>query len=271
MKGPFLLLALSFKRARTLLLVMGALLWAFQILFVLIAKSIGNSGQFEQLASMLPPFVRTLLGPSLASVMSFRGVACMGFYDLGIIIALIALTIALSTLPASEIESGFADLILARPMRRHWLITRTIVLVSLTIVLMMLAMIGGTWFGLETLAPPGIEWPATRMISSLAVNLGALLLSWSGIAMALGAVCRRGAASAVTGILARVMLLLEYCGQLWPPIGRFVWLSPFHYFIPFDLAMGKPLPINNLLVLFAIAVTGYILAYFFMSKRDIAH
>ena len=128
MTAPLLLLALSLKRSRTLLLATGFLLAAFQVLLVLIAGAVQRSADFEQLASLLPPVVRELLGPSMASVMSFRGIVCLGYFDLAIVIALLALTIALATVPASEVESGFVDLILARPLRRHWLITRTVAL-----------------------------------------------------------------------------------------------------------------------------------------------
>ena len=180
MTGPLLLLALSLKRARTLLIATGLLLAAFQVLLVLIAGSIERAGEFEQLASLLPPFMRALLGPSLASVMSFRGVVCIGYFDLGIVIALLALTIALATVPASEVETGFADLILARPLRRHWLITRTIALLLLAILTMLSLMMAGTWAGLAMLSPANVRWPSPRMLGSLALNLGLLMLCWGG-------------------------------------------------------------------------------------------
>jgi ABC-2 type transport system permease protein len=271
MTGPVLLLALSLKRARMLLLAMGFLLVALQVLLVLIAGSIERAGDFEQLASLLPPFVRALLGPSLVSVMSFSGIVCVGYFDLGIVIALLALTIALATVPASEVETGFADLILARPLRRHWLITRTIALLLLTILMLLTLMMAGTWGGLAMLAPENVRWPSPRMVGSLALNLGLLMLCWGGVAMAFGAVCRRSVASATTGLLALAALLLDLTGRLWPPADRIAWLSPFRYFIPFDIVMGNELPIENMLVLWAIAMTGFILAYFFFSQRDISH
>jgi ABC-2 type transport system permease protein len=271
MRILFRLLGLSLKRARTLLLAMGLLLAAFQVLLVVIARSIEHAGEFEQMASLLPPFVRSLLGPSIASVMSFSGMVCLGYFDLGIVIALLALTIALATVPASEVESGFADLILARPLRRHWLITRTIALVLVAIVLMLIVMMAGTWTGLALLAPANVRWPSPRMVGSVAINLGLLMLCWGGVAMAFGAVCRRSVASSVTGLLALASLLLDLTGRLWPPADRVAWLSPFRYFIPFDLVMGTELPVENILVLWAIAMTGFTLAYFFFSQRDISH
>ena len=271
MSGQVILLRLSVKRARTLLIAMGSLLAAFQILLVLIAGSIQRAGEFEQLASLLPPFARALLGPSLASVMSFSGVVCIGYFDLAIVIALVALTIALATVPASEVESGFADLILARSIPRHWLITRTILLLVLSVGMMLLFMMGGTWVGLRLLAPKDVQWPTAEMVGALALNLGLLMFCWGGVAMAFGAVWRRSMASAVTGLLALTALLLDLTGRLWPPADRVAWLSPFRYFIPFDLVMGSHLPVENMLVLWAIGMSGYTLAYYFFSQRDISH
>jgi ABC-2 type transport system permease protein len=263
------LLGLSLKRARTLVLTTGLLLAAFQVLLVLIAGSIHQAGEFEQLAALLPPFVRALLGPSLASVMSFSGVVCIGYFDLAIVIALVALTIALATVPASEVETGFADLILARPLRRHWLITRTIVLLVLSISAVLILMLLGTVLGLASLAPVGARWPSARMLGGLAMNLGLLMLCWGGVAMALGAACRRSVASATTGLLALATLLLDITGSMWVPARHFAWLSPFHYFIPFNLVMGEELPFGNMIVLWAIAMTGFVIAYFLFSQRDI--
>lgn len=271
MTGPLLLLKLSLKRARALLLATGLLLAAFQVLAVLFAGALHSSGDFEQLTSLMPDVVRSLLGSSLASVISFGGVVCLGYFDLGIVIALLALTIALATLPASEVETGFADLILARPLARHWIITRTVALVLLAISAMLVVMMAGTWAGLAMYAPPNAPWPSPRIVGSLALNLGLLLWCWGGIATALGAACRRSVAGATTGLLALAAFILDYAGRLWPPAEKFAWLSPFRYFVPFDLVMGSPLPVENLVVLWAVAMSGFVVAYLVFSQRDISH
>ncbi len=270
MTGPILLLSLSLKRARTLLVATGLLLAAFQVLLVLIASSIHPS-KFEDLAALLPPFVRALLGPAVASVMSFGGIVCLGYFDLAIVAALLALIIALATLPASEVETGFADLILARPLRRHWIITRTIALVLISTLMMVALMMAGTWVGLAMLAPDDAQRPSPMMIGSLALNLGMLMLCWSSVALPLAAACRRSVASATTGLLALAALLLDLTARLWPAAEPFAWLSPFRYFIPFDLVMGTALPVENILVLWAIAMSGFTVAYLLFSQRDISH
>ncbi len=270
MSRPFLLLRLSLKRVWKLLCAMGFLLAAFQMLRVHIAASVHQAGEFEQIAALLPPAVRAILGPSLTSVMSFNGIVCGGYFDLGNVLALVALAIALATLPASEIETGFADLMLARPTPRHWLITRTIVLVLFSVLLMLFMIMVGTWAGLALFAPPGDPGPPLCQTASLAVNLGLLLLSWSGVAMALGAAYRRALAGAASSLLAFAALLLDYAQKLWPPLERIGWLSPFRYYNPYELVAGNPLPVENLLVLWAIAMTGFTVAYLLISERDIS-
>ncbi len=270
MRIGFLLWRLSLKRVWPLLAATGLLLAGFQLLRVLIAASVHNAGEFAQIAELLPPFVRALLGPALTSVMSFSGIVCGGYFDLGIVIALVVLNIALATVPASEIETGFADLILARPLRRHWLITRTIALVWFATVVMLLMIQAGTWTGLALFAPSDAAAPAGRQMLALALNLGMLALCWSGVALAFGAAFRRGVAGGTTSLLAFAALLIDYAQQLWPPLERLGWVSPFRYFRPFELVMGNPLPVEHLLILWAVAMTGYIVAYLVISQRDIA-
>jgi ABC-2 type transport system permease protein len=268
-KGTFLLFKLAVKRARTLLIATGLLLAAFQVLLVLIAGSIKPS-EFDQLAALLPPFVRAIMGAAVASIMSFAGIVSIGYFDLAIVIALLALTIAMATLPASEIENGVVDLILARPLPRHWVITRTIAVVLFSIMLMLAMMIAGTWIGLYTLAPENAIWPTPYMIGMMALNLGMLMVCWSGVAMALGSVYRRSVASATTGLLALLTLLLNIVEGIWTPAEHVGWLSPFHYFVPFDIVMGHELYLENVVVLWAVGMTGYIVAYFLFSRRDIS-
>jgi ABC-2 type transport system permease protein len=272
MSGLRLLIVHSLKRVRTLVLSMGLLLAGFQLILIVVARSIQGSGGFEDLATLLPPFVREMLGPSLAAFMSFAGIVSLGYFHLAVIGSLVALSITLSTIPAAEIETGFIDLILSRPLARHWIVTRTVIVVALSIFFVLGLMLTGTSAGLETLAPRNIAWPSAKLIFSLAVNLGLLMLSWGGVAMAIGCASRRRSiAGAIAGLLALAAFLLDYIGLMWKPAESVAWLSPFRYYRPFDLVMGTPLPLKNLVVLGAVAVAGFIAAYVLFSRRDISH
>jgi ABC-2 type transport system permease protein len=250
----------------------GLLLAALQLVLIFVAGALHTTGAFDQLSTLLPPFARELLGPSFAVVLSFAGIVCMGYFEVAVMGALIALAVTLATVPASEVETGFMDLILARPLARHWIITRTILLTTLVSAALLLLMVGGTWAGLRMFAPAGVQWPSARLINSLAINLGMLTLCWAGLAMAIGAASRRrSVAGGSAGLLALTTFLLDYVARLWQPAEKIAWISPFRYYNPFDLITGSPLPLKNLVVLGLIALAGFAAAYVLFARRDISH
>jgi ABC-2 type transport system permease protein len=272
MRVFLILLGHSLKRVRVIVIATGALLTIFQMFVILIANSIQSSNTFQEMGAMIPGFARDMLGPAMAGFLSFKGFVCLDYYHMVVMSALIALAIAVATMPTSEIEIGFIDLILARPVARHLVITRSILVCVLIISAILGLMMAGTWVGLETLASRDAEWPSRTLIFSLAGNLGMLMLSWSGIAMAIGTASRRrGVAGAIAGLLALAAFLLDYVARAWKPAESAGWLSPFRYYAPFDLLMGTPLAAKNLFVLAAIAIAGFALAYVFFSRRDISH
>lgn len=272
MNAPLTLVVYSLRRARTLVVAMAVLLAVFQVLLIVVAGSIQSSGSFEQLGELMPPFIRQMLGSSFISLLSFSGIVSLGYYHLAVMGSLVGLSIALGTMPTSEIEVGFMDLILSRPLARHWIITRSII----TMLISMLAVVGmmmiGTWAGLNLLATRQAPWPSLNLILSLAVNLAVLMMSWNAIAMAIGAAARRrGVAGGVAGLLALAMFLLDYVARAWAPAERVAWLSPFRYYSPVELLMGGDLSAKNLGVLSFIVVSGFALAYVLFSRRDITH
>lgn len=272
MKGLLVLLAHSLKRVRTIVIAMAALFVVFQVFLIIVARSIHESSTFEQMGVLMPPFVRELLGPSFVSLMSFGGIVCLGYFHIAVMAAFIALSISLATMPTSEVETGFMDLILARPIGRHWVITRSIVLVLICTIVLLAVMIAGTLVGLNVLAPQDVEWPSLNLIGSLAINLGLLMICWSAVAMAIGSASgRRSVAGGLSGLLALAMFLLDYIARAWKPAEAVAWLSPFRYHSPFELLMGKALPASNILVLTGIAAIGFATAYILFLRRDISH
>ena len=177
----------------------------------------------------------------------------------------------LATIPIVEIETGFIDLVLARPVARHWIVTRSILVAAISTVYLLAMMALGTWIGLSKFAAKA-AWPSVGLVCSLAINLGFLMLCWAAIAMAIGCACRRrGAAGAIAGLLALTAYLADYIGRAWKPAESVAWLSPFRYYTPFELLTGSALPAKSLFVLGGIAAAAFALAYLLYSRRDISH
>lgn len=270
MNATLLLIRHSLKRVRLLLFVLGVILAGFQVLLTLVAKSFERSNAFDQLFVLVPDFVRQLMGPSIIAILSFGGIVSVGYFHVAVMGALVGLVITLGTEPASEIETGFMDLLLSRSVPRRVIITRSIGLIVVSSSFLLSMMMVGTWAGLYVLAPEGAIWPSPAVIGSLGGNLGALLLCWGGITMAVGSFCRRrSVAGSIAGIMALGTFLLDYLARAWQAAETIAWLSPFRYYNALDLILGRPLPLRNLWVLLGTALVGFAVGYLVFSRRDI--
>ncbi len=259
-------------RVRKLLLASGLLLAGFQIVLILQANAIEASNSFAKMGDLVPAFARDILGPSFVMFLTFRGIVCLGYFHPVVMGALVSIAVTLATVPVMEIETGFIDLALARPVARHWIVTRSILVAVISTVYLLAMMALGTWIGLNEFAAKSAAWPSAKLVCSLAVNLGFLLLCWSAIAMAIGCACRRrGSAGAIAGLLALTAYLTDYVGRAWKPADSVAWLSPFRYYTPFELVTGSALPMKSLYVLAGVTALAFALAYMLYSRRDISH
>jgi len=267
----FALIAQSLYRVRKFLLAAGVLLAGFQVVLILQANSIQSSNTFAQMGEMVPAFARDVLGPSFVAFLTFKGIVCLGYFHPVVMGALVSVALTLATIPVMEIETGFIDLVLARPVARHWIVTRSILVALISTVYLLAMMAIGTWVGLRYFAAKDAAWPSAGLIGSLAINLGLLMLCWSAIAMAIGCACRRrGTAGAIAGLMALTAYLTDYVGRAWKPAESIAWLSPFRYYMPFDLVMGSALSAKSLCTLGGIAVAAFALVYLLYSRRDIS-
>jgi ABC-2 type transport system permease protein len=259
----------SLARLRTVLLVMAVSLAAFQVLLALAAAELQRAGTFAQLASLIPAFVRELFGTALVSMMSFSGIMALGYYHVAILSVLVGLVVAVATEPAAEIEAGFADLVLSRSVSRAAVMARSVVLLVVCPAFVIGAMALGTFIGLWLAVPAGTARPAASLVWSLAIGLWSLLACWCGVSLAIGAVARRRAvAGSIAGFLAAALMLVDYLSRVWKPLRGIARLSPFHYYNPLDLVMGKPLPVADIAILLSTAAVAVAVAFVLFDRRD---
>jgi hypothetical protein len=210
------------------------------------------------------------MGPSLFALMSFSGIVCVGYFHFIVVCALMGLTITVMTEVPAEIEIRFVDLILSRPLARHWLITRSIVLLLGCSIVLLGAMMLGSTLGLYLLAPSAIARSTIKLIRSLVFNLEALILCWGGLTLAIASISRRrSVAGSIAGLLALSTYLFDYVAQIWTPGAKIAWLFPFHYFNAIKLISSGVIPLRDIQILLSYGVVGMAVAYILFSRRDV--
>jgi ABC-2 type transport system permease protein len=244
-----------------------ALLFAFQILMILVARGLEQTGGFSQLENLIPDVVRQWTNiPAL----SFRGMVSFAYSHPVVLLFLMGMAITVGTEPAGEIESRFIDLVLARPVPRASIVNRSFLLLLAGTVAAVGSMLLGTSLGLLALAPRTVPWPAPRVILSLAANLCLIVTAWGAVALFIASTVRRRAAAAgATALLALGLFILDAVGRLWDPLRRAAYLSPFHYFSPFPLIAGAPLSGRDVVVLGALLLAGFAAAHAVYARRDL--
>jgi ABC-type transport system involved in multi-copper enzyme maturation permease subunit len=240
---------------------------ALQLAIIAAAVGFTSDGRYEQLAQIVPAFAKNLLGPALTS---FRGTVLFFYVDPLIVMLLVVFAIYLASEPAGEVESNLVDLILARPVPRHRVVSRSFLVMAIGTMLMGAAMMTTTWTGLWWMAPPDAEWPASRTVLSLSAHM--TLIAWCFGCTALAAsgwARRRGAVVGAVGLVAIVMYLVELLESIWAPARELARFSPFHYYGATGILAGTAPEAKNLAVLGATALAFTALAYWRYQRRDL--
>ena len=260
----------SLRRMRAIVIGIGIVLAGFQFLLTQVAAYLMRNRAFDMLAGLIPDFMRSLAGPSTIMFMSFAGVVSLGYFHPIVIAALLGLAIAIATEPAAEVETRFVDVTLARPVARSDLITRTIIVLVASGVLVLGMMAAGTWVGLACCTPRTAPHVSAATVGSLVLNLALIMWCWGGIALAVATRAkRRATAGGLSGVAALVAYLVDYLGRVWEP-ARFVGtFSPFHYFEPMAVISGASLSSRNVATLFAIGLAATLASYVLFSRRDL--
>ncbi|HYM25145.1 MAG TPA: hypothetical protein VEU08_18135 [Vicinamibacterales bacterium] len=257
----------SLRRRRGFILAVTLGLAAFQFAVVFVARSLERSGRFNLMQGLMPDFIAEWTHMGAAS---FQGFVLFGYSDPVVHVFLAAIAISVGLEPVLEIESRFVDLLMARPVARHALITRTVVVLAVVSFVSLLTMFAANEGSLLLLAPPGAPTPPLSVVASLATGLAFLTFAWGTIALAIAALSRRRAtAGAVCGFAAFAMFILDYLGRFWDPAHTLSAVSPFHYFDAFAMIGGAVIRISDVLALLGFAAASIAVAHVAFARRDL--
>lgn len=267
MSGLFTLVRHSLRRRRGFLGIAVVMMLAFQLFTIAAGRALEKSGGMRQMGSVMPSFLERWTNMMAAS---FRGFVLFGYSHPMVELFLVATAISIGTELAEEIETKFIDLLMARPLRRGVAVNRTVIVLLVTMAIVIGSMLAGTSIGLRIMTPPGATPPDTSVLLSLAANVSLLVLAWGGIATMIASLTkRRAVATATCGFLAFAMFVFDYVGRFWDAVKPYSRISPFHYFSPFAMIGGAPLPRVDVIVLIAIFVVTIVVANVAYSRRDL--
>jgi ABC-type transport system involved in multi-copper enzyme maturation permease subunit len=261
------LLRRSFGRARGLLLPLAAVLTLFQILVVSAAAYVAQREGFSSLLALLPPFMQQAVGGVFSS---FGAMVAFGYFHPVVITVFVGTAIVVASEPAADVEMGLVDLVLARPVRRAHLVTRSMLMVALTTATLAGLMVTASWLTMRSLVtePQAL---AASVLLRLATNLVAL--AWAVGAAALAASClmrRRAAAAGSVAIAALAVYVLNFLADLWPRLRPLASLSPFHYYRPLGIVSGEGTEwLGDVSLLAGIAAVFCGIAYVAFDRRDV--
>jgi ABC-type transport system involved in multi-copper enzyme maturation permease subunit len=243
---------------------------AFQVAAVLIAASLERSRTFAQLAAVVPAFVGQAVGGTVQMVASFGGTVAFGFFHPVVILAVVQGAIYLASEPADEIERGLVDLVAARPLPRHLLVTRALVAATLGVAMTVLTMMAASVITVRLAAPAGARALGVGTTALLGAHLSAVALCFAGASLLVSAYARRRAAAVGgIGLLAVFLFLVDVAAASWATLAPLAPLTPFYYFKGMSLLLGTTSPSRDLAVLLTVTMVLVAWAYVAYSKRDL--
>jgi len=260
------LVARSLRRIAPLTGGVAAILSAFQFALVAVAAAYERAGSFGQLGALVPDFAQGHLGAALAS---FASMTTTGYFEPAVVMLIAQFAIHLGAEPAADVETGIADIVLAHPLPRAWIVTRTLIVVAVVTAALVATMGTSTWLGLRWLAPPAAPWPQAGVVLQLMLNLTAVALCFAAATLAASGWARRRAqAQAPLAVAAIAAYLVWFLAGWWTPIRPLARLSPFQYFSGAAILRGAGRTLFNVSVLGAATAVASAIAYWRFERRD---
>jgi ABC-type transport system involved in multi-copper enzyme maturation permease subunit len=259
----------SLARVRGTLLGLAALLSALQVAIVLQAASY-DQPMFETLGRLTPEFIQRWLGDNIVALASFGGLVAFGYFHpvVMLLVAMVAAFVASEL--AADVEGGHVDLLLSRPIARHWLVTRSAVLSLASPLILAALMIASTWVAVAAFAPSSARGPSAVTIVTLAAHLVAVAWCFGALALTLAGVVRRRAAAFVPAAIAAVgLFFVNLLAASWRPARVVDVFSPFHYYQGAAIIAGLSSPARDLFLLGSTALVLTAVSYWRFRTRDL--
>jgi hypothetical protein len=241
----------------------------FQLLLIAHAAEIERSQAFGRVGELMPGFLQRGLGAQAMLLASFKGSVSFGYFHPLVVCAVSLIAVYLATEPAHDVETGRVDLVLARSVPRHRVLTRSLLLTFAVITVLTALMVTGTYTGLRWFAPD-ITWPSSSVLALLAVHLIAVVWCCASISLLAAAWVKRWTSALTIGASVVVVgYLIDFLAIGWPPARVLAWAFPFNYYPALVIVAGNSTPLRDLAILLGGTAFFSALAYWKFQRRDL--
>ena len=259
----------SAVQAKYILAVSAVVFSLLQVLLIAQAAEIERSQAFGRMAEFIPVFLQQGLGSQAMLLATFNGTVSFGYFHPVVVCILSLIAVYLATEPAHDVESGLVDLVLARAVPRHRVVTRSLLLSMTSVAIIVALMMCGTALGLRWMASETTH-PSIRLILLLAIHLMATAWCCGAIGLFLAAWSRRWSTAFTSGALFVVVgYLIDFLAIGWPPARALAWFAPFQYFPALLILGGTADSVRDLSVLFSATAVFVAIAYWRFERRDL--
>ncbi len=279
------------RDTRLPLLIVGVLLFFFQLLWAVVTKNVTTDvlAIFQQFQISINDFslamfeqgpakiVGTLIGGKLVRMDYAQDMLSIAYvHPLPQTILCIWAVGRASAAIAGEIDRGTMELLMAQPITRTQVVWSHVLIDVITIPVLCLATWLGTCAGCWLVGLVGNPEPRFQvdlwLFLPAVTYFGALAFAVSGYSLWLSSMGRsRGKVLGIAILITLVQFLINLIGQLWPPAEPLRPFTVFYYYQPQPLILepDKTHDWSSLLTLGVVGVVGYLLAWWSFCRRDL--
>lgn len=249
-------------------LIAGLVLCGFHVLIIRIYLNFAAEGFPMPFGKVVPKWAQSFFGMDQLPMTSLPGFLSLAYQHPFMLAVVLSIPIAVaSKLLAGEVEKKTASLLLARPVSRVGMVCSASLACALWSALVVAAAVGGSYLGVHWFKPS--EVLALHPLRIVALNLYVTVLAIGGLAILFSALTsERSDATGWVVTITLAMYVWNFLVQIWPAASAYGALSLFHFYIPTQILLGSALPAQNLGILAAVAVAGFLVAGANYALRD---
>lgn len=243
----------------------------FEFAQPLVIASFGGASSLDAIMSRVPPALQVLARarPEFLAMSGLMGYLSLGYTQPLYLVLTSAAVIAYATRAlAGEIERGFVQMALSRPISRASFFMSRLLGIAAVVLLISVSGPLGTYLGVQYAGLQG-DFELSRL-SLLTTTSLALLWAIAGISLVASALT--GSSGRAIGWILAVLLVsffVDYFSNVWRPLKSIVGASINHYYDPTSALANGELQRANLLVLGLVGLLASVAGLLVFQRRDL--